>query len=74
MEDVTTLLQNAMTADAPAQSDLAERRVAREVDRFLKRIVSDLPHDEITGRLKRRQHVIDRLKLDFPKDADTAGA
>jgi hypothetical protein len=32
-------------------------------------IVSDLPYDDVTGRLQRRQYVIDRLKLDFSKDA-----
>src|SRR5256714_14710155 len=40
-----------------------------EVERFLKWIVADLPHDDLAGRLKRRQYVIDRLRLEFSKDA-----
>jgi Domain of unknown function (DUF222) len=40
-----------------------------DVERFMKRIVSDLPHDDLAGSLKWRQYVIDRLKLEFSKDA-----
>ena len=40
-----------------------------DIDQFLELIVADLPYDDVTGRLQRRQHVIDRLKLEFSKDA-----
>jgi hypothetical protein len=40
-----------------------------KVDRFLEEIISDLPQDDVTGRLKRLSYVIDRLNLDFSKDA-----
>lgn len=40
-----------------------------EVDRLLDAIVADLPEDDVTGRLVRRRHVIDRLMLEFSRDA-----
>jgi len=49
--------------------DFAKPPISGNVERFLSRIVADLPHDDIPGRLKRRQYVIDRLKLEFSKDA-----
>jgi len=42
---------------------------ASDVDRFFDGIVADLPHDDLTARLMRRRYVIDRLNLDFSKDA-----
>ncbi len=49
--------------------DLAALPFTRAVDRLLDRIVADLPHDDLAGRLKRRQYVIDRVKLEFSRDA-----
>ena len=43
--------------------------VSAKVDRLLEQIVADLPDDDVTGRLKRLQYVIDRLTLDISKDA-----
>ena len=43
--------------------------VSAKVDRFLEQIVADLPDDDVTGRLKRLQYVIDRLTLVISKDA-----
>lgn len=40
-----------------------------DIGQFLELIVADLPCDDVTGRLQRRQYVIDRLKLEFSKDA-----
>jgi Domain of unknown function (DUF222)/HNH endonuclease len=69
MAYVCALLQNPMSAvAAPAQTDLPEPEVAREVDRFLDRI-ADLPCDDITGKLKRLGYVSDRVKLEFSKAA-----
>ena len=69
MEDVTALLQNSMSAvAAPAQTDLPEPEVVREVDRFLDRI-ADLPCDDVIRRLKRLGYVGDRVKLEFSRAA-----
>jgi len=43
--------------------------VSAKVDRFLEQIVADLPDDDVMGRLKRLQYIIDRLALDVSKDA-----
>jgi hypothetical protein len=53
----------------PARSELAELPVSHVIDQLLERVVEDLPYDDVTGRLQRRQYVIDRLKLEFSKDA-----
>jgi hypothetical protein len=42
--------------------------LSEDIDQFRTLIVADLPSD-VTGRLKRRQYVIDLLKLDSSKDA-----
>jgi len=55
--------------EAAAGGKTVDAQLPEEIDRFREWIVADLPHDDITGRLKRRQYVIDRLKLDFSKDA-----
>jgi len=71
LADVSNFLQAAVSATAaphPA-TDIASLPFGRDVERFVQRIVADLPHDDIAGRLKRRQYVIDRLKLEFSKDA-----
>jgi hypothetical protein len=66
--DVAGLLQSSMNAvSAPAQ--IVDAPLAPDIDQFLELIVSDLPHDDVTGRLVRRRYVIDRLNLDFSKDA-----
>jgi hypothetical protein len=54
---------------AAARSELAEPPVSHVINQVLERVVEDLPYDDITGRLKRRGYVIDRLKLAFSKDA-----
>ena len=54
---------------APVRSDHAEPAVSHVIDEVLERVVEDLPYDDVTGRLQRRQYVIDRLKLEFSKDA-----
>ncbi|TMB70108.1 MAG: hypothetical protein E6J51_04130, partial [Chloroflexi bacterium] len=54
---------------AAASSDLAPLPVFLLIDEFREAVVGDLPEDDLTGRLERRQYVIDRLKLDFSKDA-----
>jgi len=54
---------------APTRSEPGELRVSPLINQFLERVVSDLPYDDVTGRLQRRQYVIDRLKLEFSKDA-----
>jgi hypothetical protein len=68
--NVSALLQNSMSAVAAAHAleDLAELPLFRDIKRFLEHVVDDLP-DDVTGRLQRRQYVIDCLKLDFAKDA-----
>jgi uncharacterized protein DUF222/HNH endonuclease len=48
--------------------------VSAEVDQFLDWIVSDLAPDDLTARLKRRRYVIDRLNLEFSKDAGRLAA
>ena len=48
---------------------LAKLPIERDIDRFVEHVVEDLPDDDLTGRLERRQYVIDRLKLDFSRDA-----
>jgi len=52
-----------------ARSEPAPLPVSRIVDEFREAVVADLPGDDLTGRLERRQYVIDRLRLDFSKDA-----
>ncbi|TME56107.1 MAG: DUF222 domain-containing protein [Chloroflexi bacterium] len=52
-----------------ARSGLAELPVSHVMDQLLERVVEDLPYDDVTGRLKRRHYIIDRLKLEFSKDA-----
>jgi hypothetical protein len=59
----------SVSATDPPTSDSAQRGFSREVEQFLKRMVADLPYDDVAGRLKRRSYVIDRLKLEFSKDA-----
>jgi hypothetical protein len=56
-------------APAAARSEVAPPPVSRLIDEFKEAVVEDLPEDDLTGRLERRQYVIDRLKLDFSKDA-----
>ncbi len=56
-------------AAALSRSGVVDVPLRRGIDQFLELVVSDLPHDDVTGRLERRQYVIDRLKLDFSKDA-----
>ncbi|HEX9096209.1 MAG TPA: DUF222 domain-containing protein [Candidatus Dormibacteraeota bacterium] len=59
-----------MSAVAAAEPrDLAPLPVSLLVDEFREAVVGDLPEDDLTGRLARRQYVIDRLKLDFSRDA-----
>jgi hypothetical protein len=70
VEDVAALLQDSMSVvSASAHSNPVDAPLARDIDQFLDLIVADLPYDDITGRLQRRQCVIDRLKLEFAKDA-----
>jgi hypothetical protein len=54
---------------AATRSELGPPPVSRLIDEFREAVVEDLPEDDLTGRLERRQYVIDRLKLDFSKDA-----
>jgi hypothetical protein len=54
---------------AATSSGLPPLPVSLLIDEFQEAIVGDLPEDDLTGRLERRQYVIDRLKLDFAKDA-----
>jgi hypothetical protein len=71
MADVSKLLQAAVSATAvlhPA-TDIGSLPFRQEVERFVQRTVEDLPHDDLPRRLERRQYVIDRLKLEFSKDA-----
>jgi hypothetical protein len=59
-----------MSAVADAgRNELAERSVSDRIDQLLEQVVEDLASDDLTGRLQRRQYVIDRLKLEFSKDA-----
>jgi hypothetical protein len=68
--NVPALLQDSMSAVAAAEpSDLAPLPVSLLIDEFREAVVGDLPEDDLTGRLARRQYVIDRLKLDFSRDA-----
>jgi hypothetical protein len=60
---------NSSAVAAPGRSELAVLPVDHLVDQFLEDVVEDLPYDDVTGRLQRRQYVIDRLKLEFSKDA-----
>ena len=70
MADLPALLQISMSAVAAAEpSDLAPLPVSLLIDEFREAVVGDLPEDDLTGRLARRQYVIDRLKLDFSRDA-----
>ena len=70
MADVAAVLQTSVSAVAalPRRS-LAELPIGRDIERFVEHVVEDLPDDDLTGRLERRQYVIDRLKLEFSKDA-----
>ena len=43
--------------------------ISAKVDRLIEQILSDLPDDDVTGRLKRLQYLIDCLTLDNSKDA-----
>ena len=54
---------------ASARSNPVDAPLARYIDQLLEDVVADLPYDDVTARLERRQYVIDRLKLDFSKDA-----
>jgi hypothetical protein len=53
---------------APVNHASVDPALAEDIHRFRTSIVSDLP-DDVTGRLKRRQYVIDLLKLDSARDA-----
>jgi Domain of unknown function (DUF222)/HNH endonuclease len=68
VEDVAALLQNPMSVATPSRSNLFDEPLRHDIEDFRELIVSDLP-DDLTGRLQRRQYVIDCLKLDFSKDA-----
>jgi len=41
--------------------------ISVNVDRYIEQILSDLPDDDVTGRLKRLQYVIDCLTPLFSK-------
>jgi hypothetical protein len=58
---------SAVSATEP--SDLAPLPVSLLIDEFREAVVGDLADDDLTGRLARRQYVMDRLKLDFSRDA-----
>ena len=60
-----------MSAIAPHHpaAEIAEHPSARDVEKFIRQLVADLPYDDVAGRLKRRAYVIDRLRLEFSKDA-----
>ena len=53
---------------AAAGRNTLKLTLSEDIDQFRTLIVADLPSD-VTGRLKRRQYVIDLLKLDSSKDA-----
>ncbi len=53
----------------PAGHATVDAPIAVDVERFRELIVSDLPEDDVRGRLKRLQYVIDCLTLDNAKDA-----
>ena len=53
---------------AAAGRNTLNAALSEDIDQFRTLIVADLPSD-VTGRLKRRQYVIDLLKLDSSKDA-----
>jgi len=68
--DLAALLQDPMSAVAATEpSNLAPLAVSVLIDEFGEAVVGDLADDDLTGRLARRQYVIDRLKLDFSRDA-----
>lgn len=48
---------------AAGQTDLGELAASDIVDQFLERVVEDVPHGQVTGRLKRWQYAMDRIKL-----------
>ena len=58
-----------MSVIAAPSRNLVDVPLRRDVDEFLDVIVSDLPHGDITGRLKRLGYVRDRLNLAFSKEA-----
>ena len=70
MANAAAVLQTSVSAVAalPRRS-FAELPIGRDIERFVEHVVEDLPDDDLTGRLERRQYVIDRLKLEFSKDA-----
>jgi hypothetical protein len=53
---------------APVRRPSLDAALSQDFHQFREFIVSDLPGD-VTGRLKRRQYMIDLLKLDSAKDA-----
>jgi hypothetical protein len=68
--DAAAVSQTSVSAVAALpRHSLAKLPIGRDIDRFVEHVVDDLPDDDLTGRLERRQYVIDRLKLDFSKDA-----
>ncbi len=59
-----------MSAPAlPSERYTADAPIALDMQRLRELIVSDLPEDDVRGRLKRFQYVIDCLTLDNSKDA-----
>jgi Domain of unknown function (DUF222)/HNH endonuclease len=73
--DAAAVLQTSVSAVAAADpSNLAPLPVTLLIDEFREAVVADLPEDDLTGRLERRQYVIDCLKLDFAKDAASLAA
>jgi hypothetical protein len=68
--NVSAILQDPMSVPAaPVSRPSVDAAVSDEIRQFRTLIVSDLPGDDVTGRLKRRQYVIDLLKLDSAMDA-----
>jgi len=69
MANVSALLQDPMSALASLSSrKTVDSALSQDIHQFRELIVSDL-RDDVAGRLKRRQYVIDLLKLDSAKDA-----
>jgi hypothetical protein len=67
--NISALLQDPMSAVAAApRRNTLNAALSEDIDQFRTLIVADLPND-VTGRLRRRQYVIDLLKLDSSKDA-----
>jgi Domain of unknown function (DUF222)/HNH endonuclease len=68
--DAAAVLQTSVSAVAALpRHSLAKLPIGRDIDRFVEHVVEDLPDNDLTGRLERRQYAIDRLKLEFCKDA-----